>query len=56
MEAQGTFTIYMCLAKSKRDNRHTESKIACLVKKDRYEGKNNKLAVQRPEYGILQYQ
>jgi hypothetical protein len=47
MEAEGTFTIYMYIAKSKRDNRHTESKTACLVKK-RYiyeEDKNSKLAV-----------
>lgn len=57
MEAQGTFTIYMCIAKSKRDNRHTENKTACLVKKDRYkEDKNNKLATYRPEHEILQYQ
>jgi hypothetical protein len=46
MEAQGTFTIYTYIAKSKRDNRHIESKTACLVKKDRYEeDKNNKLTV-----------
>jgi hypothetical protein len=48
----------MCIAKSKRGNRHTESKTAGLVKKDRYkEDKNNKLAVYRPEHEILlQYQ
>ena len=51
----GTFTIYMCIAKSKRGNRHTESKTAGLVKKDIYkEDKNNKLAVYRPEHEILQ--
>jgi len=33
MEVQGIFTNYMCIAKSKRDNKHTESTTACLVKK-----------------------
>jgi len=57
MEAKSTFTICMCIAETKSDNRHTKSKTACLVKKDRYkEDKNNKLAVYRPEHEILQYQ
>jgi hypothetical protein len=56
METQSTFTICMRFAKTKSDNRHTENKTACLVKKDRYkEDKNNKLPVYRPEHEILQY-
>jgi hypothetical protein len=57
MEAKSTFTICMCIAETKSDNRHTKSKTAHLVKKDRYkEDKNNKLAVYRSEHEILQYQ